>query len=170
MAVLERLEGSGVDFTAEAAPAVVPEPQVVRIESTMERQPAEAGDDASQPAQPSGEETEADLAIDSARAVEAGGTWVVSAEVTDRRNIVDTVAVVNPDTGTVLFDLYDNGSHGDEKPNDGVWTYVWDRPQEQPLPAKLRVQAYDVDAQILRADRGDGLEPLAAEVTRAGAQ
>ncbi len=58
-----------------------------------------------------------------------GDTVVVTVQISDPKHEIDTVAASLDGENGYLFDLYDDGTYGDEVPNDGIWSYALKVPQ-----------------------------------------
>jgi hypothetical protein len=67
-----------------------------------------------------------------------GDTVMVTLQVTDTEGRIDTIAASMGDDDGLLFDLYDNGTNGDEVARDGVWSY------ELTVPQSLDVEQYTI--------------------------
>lgn len=65
-----------------------------------------------------------------------GDTVMVTVQVADSERRIDTIAVAVDGGEGLMFDLYDNGTHGDETARDGVWSYAMD------VPHTLDVEQY----------------------------
>ncbi len=49
---------------------------------------------------------------------------LITVQVSDPDHKVDTLVATHGDPDTLGFDLYDNGTKGDVKAKDGVWSYA----------------------------------------------
>lgn len=82
-----------------------------------------------------------------------GEQVLVTLEVKDPAKRVHTVAASEGDTtsGARYVDLYDDGTHGDATPNDGIWSYqskVSESVAEGEF--KFRIVAFDANGQPLK--------------------
>ncbi len=85
-----------------------------------------------------------------------GGTLVLSVAVIDERRAVDTLSATVIGTG-LAFDLFDNGTHGDETPADGVWTASFVIPPDTPVGEyEVNFIAYDGAGNPLTAPTPEG--------------
>jgi len=64
--------------------------------------------------------------------VAPGAELTLTVAVIDERRVVDTLSATLIGTG-LAFDLFDNGTHGDAMPADGVWTVTFTVPPETPV-------------------------------------
>ena len=104
----------------------------------------------------------------------AGGTIAVTAKVWDKARKVDTVAAVltarRPD-GAIMQriepDLYDNGSRGDKKARDGLWSReITLPPDAMPGTWAVEVIAFDANGLPVQIESKDGKKtPLMAKGT-----
>jgi len=119
---------------------------------------------------------EPDLALLDLRAkpasVKQGEAVTVSVRVADTKRVVDTIGLEARVAGerapafSYHVDLYDNGSHGDEQPADGIWTRSFALPDEAPKAAyTLTVTAYDAYGEPVSAPAENGGEPVPLEAT-----
>jgi hypothetical protein len=95
-------------------------------------------------------------------AVKRGGTVFVSVKVGDPDRVVDTIgATLGPDQNQSA-DLYDNGTHGDETPRDGVWSRVIKVDEALPLGrCPIVITAYDVNGEpVVASAEGGRVTPL----------
>jgi hypothetical protein len=98
--------------------------------------------------------------------VKAGDTITVLVKASDPNGEIDTVgAQLDRDSG-VAFDLFDNGSHGDTKAGDGIWTRVTEVPADLAAGAyQITIEAYDAHGDPLEAKDAQGAKtPVTAQV------
>ena len=97
----------------------------------------------------------------------SGDSVLVSVRVADPRGEVDTVAATLHGVNGFMFDLYDNGTHGDSLRGDGVWSYSLKIPTLAGANTyRIVVTAYDRNGDIIEADDAKGEHaPLTAETT-----
>lgn len=94
--------------------------------------------------------------------VKIGEKALISVTVQDPDHLIDTIAAR---VGDVAYDLYDDGTHGDAQPLDGVWT------REAEISADLftgehpiTFQAYDANGETIMTAAPDGRAvPLSAQ-------
>lgn len=91
------------------------------------------------------------------------GRVLLMVDVTDETAQIDTVAAT-VDVANLSVDLYDNGTNGDAKQGDGVWSGILQTPDEM-APGEYRIlfQAYDARGQAVQGDTLLGPMPVAAE-------
>jgi hypothetical protein len=78
-------------------------------------------------------------------AVTPGIPALITVEVVDRKNAIDTLAATLPKIDRTV-DLYDNGTHGDVKGNDGIWSVSFLLPaQTSPASYAIDIAAYDAN-------------------------
>jgi len=95
--------------------------------------------------------------------IEAGDILHVRVRLADAEGLVDTVeATLSNGEQDFAFDLFDNGSHGDSEPDDGVWSVDAMMPAHVAVgDFTLTLAAYD----MLGAPVGDEAAPLTASTT-----
>ena len=97
-----------------------------------------------------------ELVIEPAR-VQPGGSALIRVRVADEGGAIDTVAGQLGTAGLLQFDLYDNGTHGDEAARDGIWSCSLEVPEEAaPDRYPLFVKAYDVNGDEVWVEAEDG--------------
>lgn len=85
-----------------------------------------------------------------------GTPFVVTVNVRDKYDEVDTLSVRMSGT-SFSTDLYDDGTHGDKTPADGLWTATLTPLEVTPSGAyRLDIAAYDKNGQALTALKPDG--------------
>ncbi len=88
-----------------------------------------------------------------------GEQVLVTLEVKDPAKRVHTVAASegNGGAGSKYVDLYDDGTHGDLTPNDGIWSYQ-SKVSETAADGEFtfRIVAFDANGQPLTQDDGQG--------------
>ncbi|MCH7959443.1 MAG: hypothetical protein IID08_04905 [Candidatus Hydrogenedentes bacterium] len=94
-----------------------------------------------------------------------GESVLVSVHVADPRGQIDTVAATLHGVNGFMFDLYDNGTHGDAIQGDGVWSYVLQIPTLAGASSyRVVVTAYDRSGDIIEFDNSEGEStPLTTE-------
>jgi len=122
VAVLQQLQALGLG----GSEAEADDPLKLRVESVHEQAPEPEAETQPEP------EPEPVLALTRPTAqpepVAPGGELTLSVAVIDERRVVDTMSAAVEGLG-LACDLFDNGTHGDVTPADGVWTAVL------PIPA-----------------------------------
>lgn len=108
----------------------------------------------------SGEIEEAPLSLDRPEVFPAkgapGSSFVITVNVRDKYDEVDTLSVRMSGT-SLSTDLYDDGTHGDKTPADGLWTATLTPLEVTPSGAyRLDIAAYDKNGQALTALKPDG--------------
>jgi len=95
--------------------------------------------------------------------LEAGEILHVRVRLADAHGLVDTVeATLSNGEQDFAFDLFDNGSHGDSEPDDGIWSVDAMMPAHVAVGEfTLTLAAYD----MLGAPVGDDSVPLSATAT-----
>ena len=95
----------------------------------------------------------------------SGDAVLVSVRVTDPRGEVDTVAATLHGVNGFMFDLYDNGTHGDSVRGDGVWSYSLEIPMLAGADTyRIVVTAYNRNGDIIEVDDAEGEStPVTAE-------
>lgn len=92
-----------------------------------------------------------------------GDVVLLTVEVNDPDNVVDTVSARFRDIPDATLDLFDNGTQGDRTVGDAVWSRrVPVFPQLQTGEHVLEIFAYDVNGQPVAEDEGS---PIQAEAT-----
>lgn len=124
--LLQHLRNLGVGVGASSG-----QPPALKVEMSSEAAAVPGGEPAPAPTEPSAPATPPPppppppLAllnpVVDPPSVGPRGPFTVSVQVSDPDHVVDTVAC-KIDGIENTFDLYDNGTHGDKAPNDGVWT------------------------------------------------
>ncbi len=96
-----------------------------------------------------------------------GDTVTVTLQVADTARRIDTIAVAVSGGDGMLFDLYDNGAHGDETARDGVWSYAFEVPQSIDVDEySLTIIPYDRRGDEVVAQGADEEKiPLRSELT-----
>jgi hypothetical protein len=85
----------------------------------------------------------------------SGGTALLTVSVRDPENRVDTVAATFRDIPDGTLDLFDNGTQGDRKVGDGIWSRrVPVFPQLQAGQHVLEISAFDVNGQPIAEEDG----------------
>ena len=85
-----------------------------------------------------------------------GAPFIVTVNVRDKYDEVDTLSVRMSGT-SLSTDLYDDGTHGDKTPADGLWTATLTPLDVTPSGAyRLDIVAYAKDGQALTALKPDG--------------
>lgn len=172
-AVLDTLQQSGVGAAAEDGQGLKLE---VHSTATGAENAAPADAPAATPASPEAPGAtpapEPPLAIGEVKveppSVLAGAVLRVSAKVTDKEARVDTIgANLHSADKEFTFDLFDNGSHGDDASGDGVWTVNVAVPgAATPGDYTLTLYAYDATgARISLPDGAGGEGPVSASAT-----
>lgn len=108
----------------------------------------------------SAEIEEAPLSLERAEVLPAKGTpgapFIVTVNVRDKYDEVDTLSVRMSGT-SLSTDLYDDGTHGDKAPGDGIWTATLTPLDVTPSGAyRLDIAAYDKNGQALTTLKPDG--------------
>lgn len=95
-----------------------------------------------------------------------GEDVLVTLQVSDPSGQVDTIACVVEEGDGFLFDLYDNGTHGDEIAGDGVWSYLLTVPTRLDVDTyTINVTPYDRRGNEIAVESDDGsMETLSAEI------
>jgi len=95
-----------------------------------------------------------------------GEAVLATVELRDPDDVVDTMAFAVDGLEDQSFDLFDNGSHGDAKAGDGVWS------ARLPLPGSLAPGAYTLDLAAydrygdpIMVETPDGIVPLQSRTT-----
>lgn len=98
-------------------------------------------------------------------AVAPGNTAAITVDLLDRKNQVDTVAaMLTNGSRKFLFDLYDNGTHGDETAGDSMWSVNVTIPATaDPGPHTLQLSAYDTMGDPIMLDK-ESQTPLGMSV------
>lgn len=163
MDVLESLQALGI---GEKQAASVNEPVRVQMHSV-------ATNSASPPAPVQLPQAAGSISLSQATVVPAqarpGDSVLVSVRVVDPRGDVDTVAATLHGVNGFMFDLYDNGTHGDTTRGDGVWSYALEIPTLAGAKTyRVIVTAYDRSGDIIEHENAKGVPaPLTTE-TRLG--
>lgn len=98
----------------------------------------------------------AEFAPESAK---GGQAVLLTVSVSDPENRVDTVAATFRDMPDVTLDLFDNGTQGDRKIGDGIWSRrVQVFPQLQAGQHTLEISAYDVNGRPLSREDGTAVQ------------
>jgi len=90
-----------------------------------------------------------------------GATVLLTVKVSDPDHRVDTVVATLGGSDGLGFDLYDNGTKGDAKAGDGIWSCA------VPVPAHgsggqytVTVRAFDARGDLIRTPSPEGEEPM----------
>ncbi len=151
--ILEHLRGLGIGVAPDAAEN---ESLKLQVHSVIREEDA---------APPDGGATKPQLGLRDLKvepkAVKRGNPIQVSVKLTDPDHLVDIVAVT---LGDATFDLYDNGSNGDSKAADGVWSRLLPVSETmEPVEQILTAHAYDVHGDRVLVAGSDGTAaPLSA--------
>jgi hypothetical protein len=85
-----------------------------------------------------------------------GAPFIVTVNVRDKYDEVDTLSVRLAGT-SLTTDLYDDGTHGDKTPADGVWTATLTPLDVTPSGTyKVEITAYDKNGKTLTTLKPDG--------------
>ena len=85
-----------------------------------------------------------------------GAPFIVSVNVRDKYDEVDTLSVKLSGT-SLATDLYDDGTHGDKTPADGIWTATLTPLDVTPSGTyKVEITAYDKNGKTLTTLKPDG--------------
>lgn len=99
--------------------------------------------------------------------VKAGAKAKITVPSVDPDHKIDSVSamMVIPNSNKVIADLFDNGTHGDAKARDGVWTGAIDVPATvAPGEYLLKVIAFNANGDALLIARKDGTAaPLSSQ-------
>ncbi|HIJ73511.1 MAG TPA: hypothetical protein HPP83_05350 [Candidatus Hydrogenedentes bacterium] len=164
MPILQYLRNLGVGGPA----AIEEEPGPIRLEmhSVVTAPPEEVEAPAPEPEAPM-PEPEPTLGLANPvlvpDALKRGAEALVTVNVTDPDDVVDTVVL---SLGEEAIDLYDNGSHGDTAPGDGTWSCTMTVPVNlRPGDTALTITAFDAMADPVAVEKDDGtIEPLAIRI------
>jgi hypothetical protein len=98
--------------------------------------------------------------------VAPGDSALISVQVIDPENVVDSVTVTVDEYPEITLDLYDDGTEGDVTANDGVYSIEFEVPFEAP-PGEFHwtFNAYDADGEELKIETEAGPVPLTAKGT-----
>lgn len=152
--ILEHLRGLGIGVASDAAEDDSLKLQVHSVIS--EEEAALPGGPAAKP-----QLGLRDLEVEP-RAVKRGNPVLVTVKLSDPDHVVDTVAVT---LGDATFDLYDDGTNGDSKALDDVWSRLLSVAETTDTGEQsLRAHAFDVHGDRVLVAGGDGkAAPLSAE-------
>ncbi|HPO17012.1 MAG TPA: hypothetical protein PLI09_26480 [Candidatus Hydrogenedentes bacterium] len=95
----------------------------------------------------------------------AGQNALVTVEVIDLKNTIDTLSV-SFGAGKIPVDLHDNGTNGDTAPGDGIWSAVLPIPLDAAQgPHEITISAFDANgAPIMTLTKDQRVVPLNAKV------
>lgn len=97
--------------------------------------------------------------------VPTGQNTLVTVEVIDLKNAIDTLSV-SFGAGKIPVDLHDNGTNGDTAPGDGLWSAVLLIPMDAAQgPHEVTISAFDANgAAIMTLTKDQRVVPLNAKV------
>lgn len=152
--ILEHLRGLGIGVASDAAEEDSLKLQVHSVISEEEAALPDGG-------APKPQLGLRDLEVEP-RAVKRGNPVLATVKLSDPDHVVDTVAV---SLGDATFDLYDDGTNGDSKAVDGVWSRLLPVAETTDTGEQsLKARAFDVHGDRILVAGADGkVVPLSAE-------
>ncbi len=157
--VLQKLRELGI---GSGAPAIEADPLQFRMHSVTSTEDDASETDAT-PSEPVLSFWDASAEPTSVR---PGDMVRLAVGLNDSEGRVDTIGATLHAATAIGFDLYDNGSHGDEKARDGVWSYTLEVPPNAGAGHYLvTIAAYGRNGQpVMRETESGEMAPLQAEV------